>query len=245
MPIEARKNIPNLVTLLSLACACWAIILIMEGQLFLAGTLLLATTLMDGLDGALARHLNVSSELGLQLDSLADVVCFGVGPAILMIQYLRGTPVPWPLAIFSGLIFLLSGAFRLARFNVMAPIKTNPDSTGLPITGAGGLLVLLIYLNYQHGPLTILPEWLPFIAIALSLLMVSRIPFLSKSSNRKLTMAGMLFFVFLALCYNFPIAALIVMSAHLSHGLVRASYGQWRRWRRRHKTMPALPEQQT
>jgi CDP-diacylglycerol--serine O-phosphatidyltransferase len=82
-----KRFLPNFVTCIGLACASYAIFLIMDGELVMGGALVLITALMDGIDGELARRLNASSELGMQLDSLADVVCFGVAPAVLMTEY--------------------------------------------------------------------------------------------------------------------------------------------------------------
>ncbi len=234
MTFKLRKVIPNLVTLFSLGCAFWAILLVLKGELLIAGVLILVATLIDGLDGELARRLQACSEFGTQLDSLADVVCFGVAPVVLMVRYLEleDAALPSLLVWTSGLVFLLSGTFRLARYNVQVAHRTSADTLGLPITGAGGLLVLLVFLNYQSGPLplTMPPVWLPFIALGLAALMVSRISFLSKSSHRRLTIATFVVAALLSFWLTLPFVAVCILSLYLLHGILRATYRQFKRW---------------
>lgn len=222
-----RRFIPNFVTCIGLACASYAIYLIMEGQLILGGTLVLITALMDGIDGELARRLNASSEMGLQLDSLADVVCFGVAPAVLMTQYLRGTNVPSALIWISAAIFLLCSALRLARFNTLVSTSSIKDSLGFPTTGAGSFLALLIYLDYQSSGKFLALWVIPVAAIALSALMVSKIPFMSKTGRKGLTIVSLIVTVILGIFVSLPLAGLIFLSTHLAHGLFRAVWEWW------------------
>ena len=228
MPIPSpRSLIPNFVTCLGLACAGYAIFLITEGNLILGGTLVIITALMDGIDGELARRLSASSELGVQLDSLADVVCFGVAPAVLMIQYLRGTDVPSAAIGISALIFLLCSALRLARFNTLVPTSSNKDSLGLPTTGAGSYLALVIYLDYQSSGQFLTPIAIPLVAIILSALMVSEIRFLSKTGRKGLMIASLIITVILGIFISLPLAGLIFLTLHIAHGLLRAVRELW------------------
>ena len=228
MPISVpRSLIPNLVTCIGLACAGYAIFLIMDGNLILGGALVIITALMDGIDGELARRLNASSELGVQLDSLADVVCFGVAPTVLMAQYLRGTDVPSPVIWISAVIFLLCSALRLARFNTLVSTKSIKDSLGLPTTGAGSFLALLIYVDYQSSGRFIATWFIPFVAIILAALMVSEIHFMSKTGRKGLMIASLIVTVILGLFVSLPLAGLIFLSTHILHGLLRAVWGWW------------------
>jgi len=181
---------------------------------------------MDGIDGELARRLNVSSELGLQLDSLADVVCFGVAPSVLMTQYLSGTDVPSWLVWGSAAIFVLCSALRLARFNTTIADDLLKDSQGFPTTGAGSFLALLIYLDYQSSGKFLSLWMIPFAALLLSALMVSKIRFMSKKGYKKLTIVSLIATVILGIFVSLPLAGLIFLSIHLAHGLLRAAWMQ-------------------
>lgn len=228
MPIPSpRSLIPNLVTCLGLACAGYAILLMLEGNLILGGTLVIITALMDGIDGELARRLQASSELGVQLDSLADVVCFGVAPAVLMTQYMRGTDVPSPVIWIAAVIFLLCSALRLARFNTLMSTKFTKDSLGFPTTGAGSYLALVIYLDYQSGGQFIAPIVIPLVAIILSALMVSEIRFMSKTGRKGLMIVSLIATVILGIFVSLPLAGLIFLSTHIAHGLLRALWQWW------------------
>jgi CDP-diacylglycerol--serine O-phosphatidyltransferase len=228
MPISfSRSLLPNMITCLGLACAGYAIFLILEGDLFWGGALVIITALMDGIDGELARRLNASSEIGVQLDSLADVVCFGVAPAVLMTQYLRGTDVPSPVVWIAALIFLLCSALRLARFNTLASGKVMKDSLGLPTTAAGSYLTLLIYWDFQSSGQFLAAWFIPFAAVVLSALMVSEIHFLSKTGRKGLMIVSLIATVILGILVSLPLAGLIFLSLHIAHGLLRALWEWW------------------
>ena len=234
MPIPSpRSLIPNFVTCIGLACAGYAILLILEGDLILGSMLIIITALMDGIDGELARRLSASSELGLQLDSLADVVCFGVAPAVLMSQYLRGTNLPSPVIWIAALIFLLCSALRLARFNMLVSTQFTKDSLGLPTTGAGSYLALVIYLDYQSGGQFLAAWFIPFVAVVLAALMVSEIRFLSKSGRKGLMIVSLIATVILGIFISLPLAGLIFLTTHITHGLLRALWEWWNKKPRR------------
>jgi len=125
-----KRHIPNLVTLLNLSCGTVAIVFTLEGQWRMAVYLLLAASILDFLDGLLARLLNTSGDTGKQLDSLADMVTFGVLPFLFIytiFQHLftapaRGGYTPGPvfqwIILGSVLIVPVFSAIRLARFNL-------------------------------------------------------------------------------------------------------------------------------
>ncbi len=164
-----RKIVPSLCTLANLLFGFVALVLIFEGHTDWAAVFIVAGALFDGFDGRLARALNVSSAFGKQLDSLSDLVTFGVAPALLAyVTSLNVLPAFWGAA--AVLPFTLMGALRLARFNV---IEESPGFyIGVPITFAGGFLALLLIL-----PAT-LPWWLVLaVLLVLSALMISTFQF--------------------------------------------------------------------
>ena len=161
-PTSKMRFIPNTVTLINLALGFLSLYLTMEGLYNEAAYAIFGAMIMDGVDGRLARRLRVVSEFGKELDSLSDLVSFGVAPALLayaMRLYLWGFK-----GVIVAIAFTLCGAFRLARFNV---IGSTTYFIGVPITFCGPLLTLFLLLN----------RWIdyrayPFMMIILGYLMV-------------------------------------------------------------------------
>lgn len=134
------KILPSLCTLANLIFGLFSLSFLYSGKHDLAAVFVVMGMLFDGFDGRLARYLGVSSEFGKQLDSLSDLVTFGVAPA--MLAY--GTSLHnlgWPWGMLAILPFPLMGALRLARFNVHTGGVGH--FIGVPITLAGGLMALL------------------------------------------------------------------------------------------------------
>jgi CDP-diacylglycerol--serine O-phosphatidyltransferase len=158
-------SLPNLVTLASLALGTSAILLVLRGQIFTATLLLPLAVMCDFFDGAVARALKKTSVLGAQLDSLADLVSFGVAPAVVLFEWLKGG---WLTGIIL-VILVLCGALRLARFNAEHdPDKPTVYYTGVPITMNGLLIPLFVWAGW--------PSWVVLGAVlVISGLMVSRV----------------------------------------------------------------------
>ncbi|KLU67919.1 MULTISPECIES: CDP-diacylglycerol--serine O-phosphatidyltransferase [Desulfosporosinus] len=175
-PIPARM-IPSIFTLANLLFGFLALVWVLEANFDLASTMILLSVLMDSLDGKVARRLSVSSDFGKELDSLSDLVSFGVAPAILtyqgILQPLQSGYIRY-IGLGIAVVFALCGAVRLARFN-MLNIKTY--FVGVPITFAGGLMALLMFIRHM------LPWYVyPFSMVILAFLMVStfKVPKLGK-----------------------------------------------------------------
>jgi CDP-diacylglycerol---serine O-phosphatidyltransferase len=203
------KQIPNIFTLLNLFLGCVAIVFILQiqtvsinvnddlstsfslpEQLTYASFFIFAAAIVDFLDGFVARLFNASSEMGKQLDSLADVVSFGVAPSMIIYQLLRfsymqevtglDTPV---LYLFPAFIIACAGAYRLARFNL-----DNTQSygfKGMPIPAVGILIASLpLILHYGSSIIDVntifINKWFLYgIIILMSLLMVSKLPMMA------------------------------------------------------------------
>lgn len=164
------KALPSAFTLGNLFLGIITIILAFNEQFGLAAILVIIGMLLDGLDGRIARALNATSEFGKELDSLSDVISFGVAPAFIM----YGTvlhEMGWAGMVITG-IFPICGALRLARFNVTT---SNPNYfVGLPITAAGGILATLAL---YHNLIPLSQVFLPIAMLGLSYLMISRIKY--------------------------------------------------------------------
>ena len=160
---KLKNQSANLLTLGNLSLGGFAIITSIRGELNLSVLLIFIAALLDRFDGMTARKLNIESELGKQLDSMSDIISFGVAPAILLYQGILfefGAP-----GAFFTIFYIACGAFRLARFNTS---DNNGYFTGLPITAAGCLATLsFLIIPYFY------PQFFLFLIIILSLLMIS------------------------------------------------------------------------
>jgi CDP-diacylglycerol--serine O-phosphatidyltransferase len=196
--LDLKKTLfllPNMITLSSIFCGFDSIRVSasarMEEDYYRAALLIVFAMFFDILDGRVARATKTQSAFGLQIDSLADVISFGVAPAMLVYQWtLRqldaGTGVPFGL--IAAFIFIACGAIRLARFNVLSmgeqgkPTKPGKYIVGLPIPRAAGILVSIVVAN--HAAAGVLGGtdfvWVIFaITLGLSFLMVSTVRFRS------------------------------------------------------------------
>jgi len=196
------KNIPNFITSLNLGTGFIAIIYASNGDLVTASWLILAAMVFDFLDGFSARLLKAYSDIGKELDSLADVVSFGVAPAVILYQllhlsYLLYAPdasehlgFPLLIMLFVPAVMPVFSALRLARFNTDATQATVFKGLPMP-ANALGVISLVIAAHYTQSNLLnfilITPYLLVAVSFILSLLMVSRLPLLSmKVKNLKL-----------------------------------------------------------
>ncbi|MBM4763426.1 CDP-diacylglycerol--serine O-phosphatidyltransferase [Bacillus sp. B15-48] len=163
-----KKHIPNLLTFGNLFCGFLAISYIIHGDLRNAPILIFIAIMLDAVDGRVARILGVSNELGKELDSLADIVSFGVAPALLVANtYLADFGM---MGIVMAGLFPLFGAYRLARFNISDFTESHRHFKGIPITLAGGIVTFLV-LFAKIIPLLVFIILYYFLAI----LMVSKI----------------------------------------------------------------------
>lgn len=159
---KLKAHMANVLTLTNLSLGGFAILFAVKGQLNASVLFIFLAALADRFDGTVARKMNIESDLGKQLDSMSDIISFGVAPALLLYQGLLHEF--GALGSFFTIFYIGCGAFRLARFNVT---ESNGYFTGLPITAAGCLLTLS-YLTIGCFP----PHVFIFIIFTLSLLMV-------------------------------------------------------------------------
>ncbi len=204
-----QKQIPNVFTLLNLFFGCIAIVFALQTEtisifveqdlsthynipekLSIASYFIFIAAIIDFLDGFVARLFNATSELGKQLDSLADIVSFGVAPSVILYQLLRisfikeenglETSILWLLPAF---IVACAGAYRLARFNIDS---TQPFGfNGVPIPAAGLLVASFPLILHFSNSLINVNEWLTNkwvlygIIALISYLMVSNLPMMA------------------------------------------------------------------
>ena len=189
-----RYSIPSGITALSLLLGLGSIVTTQVGDLEFAAWLIVWCGLLDTMDGVAARVLKATSDFGAEFDSMADLVAFGVAPAVLIfnlgLQY-GGVELEsgqfWVLLTACG-VFVLAGAMRLARFNLTSDVPHGGWFTGIPITAAGGGLIssmVLVMIKYDEVS-TVLPLhlYLPILMFILGILMVSKVRF-PKATMRK------------------------------------------------------------
>lgn len=187
--MKVRDALPALVSFGNMGCGFAAIICVFGQRFEYAGWLIILATVLDAFDGKVARIANSTSKFGSQLDSLADLVTFGIAPAIMIGRICTEISpiIVWGVSFF----FVVCAALRLARFSCesethAAPFGTERDPaeashqtfTGLPTTSAGGaiasLLILNAYLHTRFGTDAVL-IFLPAAAFILAILMICKV----------------------------------------------------------------------
>lgn len=184
--IPLRMMFPNLVTVLAICAGLSGIRFGFEGRFETATVMVLLAAFLDGIDGRLARLLKATSKFGAQMDSLADIVNFGVAPALVLYAYLldrAGSP-GW----IAALLFAIACGMRLARFNVMDEQKDRPAwqseyFVGVPAPAGAMLVMLPLYLSFLGLQPT---RTIAFVAtgftVLVAFLLVSRLPVYSGKS---------------------------------------------------------------
>lgn len=171
-PKKGVYLLPNTITLCGMFSGFFAIISAINGNYLMAAWAIILANVFDGLDGWIARLTNTSTRFGIELDSLSDLVAFGVAPAVMMYN--------WALRPFDRLgwaaafLFVACGALRLARFNIQTGVPGSKAFKGMPIPGAATVLASVVIFYYEFW--TGLPDkniFFPIITILLALLMVS------------------------------------------------------------------------
>jgi CDP-diacylglycerol--serine O-phosphatidyltransferase len=159
---KLKTQTANILTLTNLSLGGFAILFAIRDQLSLSLLLIFIAALADRFDGIAARKFNIESDLGKQLDSMSDIISFGVAPALLIYQGILfefGVP-----GMFFTVLYLGCGAFRLAKFNIS---ESKGYFVGLPITAAGCFLTLS-FLAAPYWPAHVYM----FIVLILALLMI-------------------------------------------------------------------------
>ncbi|MCP4178351.1 MAG: hypothetical protein GY756_11340 [bacterium] len=234
--MKIKSHIPNFITLLNLFCGCLAIVAAFKADLIIASYLVFAGAFFDYLDGTAARLLKVRSEIGKELDSLADVVTFGVVPSIIAFQLLNSYAIETQLFInysfllyFPFLIALLS-AVRLAKFNI--DNRQTISFLGLP-TPANAIFwasapIVIYYQEYVNiGTFKFIhifianlfqnPYFILSFTIVMSVLLIIELPLFSlkfndlKWKNNKIRIIFLITSLLLLLLFNITALPIIII----------------------------------
>ena len=177
------RHVPNAITCMNLFCGCLSVVFSLDGMLVTAAYLIFAAAVFDFLDGFAARLLRAYSAMGKELDSLADVVSFGVAPACIMYVLLLPTVVQFGLPGYvatSAFVIAVCAALRLAKFNIDQ--RQTDSFIGLPTPASALFVCSLAFMEDLDHPLDALIGnifVLLAIIIGVSLLMVSSLPLFS------------------------------------------------------------------
>ena len=210
MKIKLAYLLPNFFTSLSAFFGVMSIIASSQGKFEKAFIYIVLSLVADGLDGRVARLTNTTSQFGLEFDSLADIVAFGVAPAM-MLFFAIGEEYGRFGALVSG-VFVVFGAIRLARFNVTTMENDPRYFIGLPIPTAAVVLSSWVMLEVEYG---IFKTPILIGALLLAFLMVSnfRYPSFKKMDiNRSIAVKTLIILIVLAsLIYLYPVKAIALI----------------------------------
>ncbi|RPH48194.1 MAG: CDP-diacylglycerol--serine O-phosphatidyltransferase [Desulfobacteraceae bacterium] len=196
--------LPNIFTSLNLFCGFYAIIASIEKKYSIAAVSVVIAIMFDILDGKIARATKTTSKFGVEYDSLADLVTFGVAPGLMM--YLWALKPYGRLGWLTAFLFMACGALRLARFNTQAGSVSSDSFVGLPIPAGAGMnaVTLLLFSRFDIGGETN-PVLILCMLYVLSFLMVSPIrynsfkkPELFRRINFHMLVTALLVLIFIA-----------------------------------------------
>jgi len=223
-----RVLAPNLMTVLNLLCGFLSVVFAFKGQYSMSAWLIIFAGVFDVLDGKIARFTAGHSDFGIQFDSLADVVSFGVAPAFLI--YTAQMQEHEPIGLLFSFFPLAAGAIRLARFNTMVAGLEKRNFTGMPIPASAGLICsYVLFCNHFWDEMRF-PGFTAVLLIMAAFLMVSTIPFeampkFSLRRGRQNTRLIVLLAMALGLIVVFPEWALFpVALVYITMQLGRAAY---------------------
>ena len=214
--------LPNIFTSLNIFCGFYALISSINGNFIAAAISIVIAVVFDALDGKIARATNTTSKFGVEYDSLADLVSFGLAPGVMM--YLWALKPLGRIGWLAAFLFMTCGALRLARFNTQSGTISSDHFVGLPIPAAASMNATTILLCHGLGlagnskPILIL-----VMLYFLSFLMVSSIkydsfkkPELFKRMNFNVLVAAILILIFIAAQPH--IALFLLASAYVTSG---------------------------
>lgn len=227
--------LPNILTLCSMFCGFYAILVSLKGNFIYAAWAIVIANIFDGLDGWVARLTNTTTRFGIELDSLSDLVAFGVAPAVVLYKWalIPFGRVGWAVAF----LFVVCGALRLARYNVQMGSTESKAFTGMPIPGAATVVatfVLFYHELWETGPVK--NYFILFLTIFLSVLMVSTLRFHgAKELNlRKRKPFGILVgivMIFTIIVVHPPVALFIFAMIYMVGGIIENIFLYYRKRR--------------
>lgn len=170
-----RGFIPGTFTMGNVVCGFLSILSAFEGHVTTACWFIFLAGFLDALDGKIARLSGGTSQFGVELDSLADFLSFGVAPAVLVYTIKLNSLGKWGWVI--SIVFIMAASYRLARFNLLAETEEKKDFLGLPVPGAALTIVSYIIFSYYLWGRLEYSEILVSMVILFAFLMVSQVQY--------------------------------------------------------------------
>lgn len=223
--------LPTMFTVGNIFAGFYAVVSTLHGDYGYAAVAIGIAVVLDGLDGRIARMTGATSDFGVQLDSLADVISFGIAPAVLI--YSWGLEDLGNFARLAAFVFLICGTMRLARFNIQ--VQDLKHFAGLPIPAGAGLLAATVHLFGEPVDSNLFRLFLVGITYAVSFLMISTIRYTSikrlnltrgKSHLNVLVLA----LIMAGIIWYSQQVLMLIASIYVSSGVVIRIY-QWIRYR--------------
>ncbi len=237
VPRRGIYLLPNAITTANLFAGFFAIMQAMNHRFEWAALAIFAAMVMDAMDGRIARLTNTQSSFGEQYDSMADMVSFGIAPALVMYTYTLDDLGRWGwLAAF---IYVAGAALRLARFNSNINIVDSRFFQGLPSPAAAALTAGFVWLSVDNRlPISGAHSWIAFfITVYAGLTMISNVPFFSGKSGflqekrSPVLIMTVLVLLFALLMLNAPLVITLVFLSYTVSGWV-VMFLRWRKARR-------------
>ncbi|HDP98108.1 MAG TPA: CDP-diacylglycerol--serine O-phosphatidyltransferase [bacterium] len=225
---KSTKVIPNLFTTLNIFCGFLALINLGDNKILTACWLITIAAILDLFDGQVARLTKTNSSFGMEFDSIADVVSFGVAPSLLLYKaYFHTLGI---IGIITSFLPLMCGGIRLARFNVLFGGKEKKSFVGLPIPFASLSYISFIIFNYYfwnelHLTRFLIPQLLLVSGLMLSKVEYYVIPKFSFRQSRRHSFGILVIFVAIIVLVFFPQQAFYpIIMAYIFWGIIRYIY---------------------
>jgi len=228
--------LPNSLTLCGMFFGFFSIMSAIKGNYLHASWAIMIAIIFDGLDGWVARLTHSTTRFGIELDSLSDLVAFGVAPAVLIYK--------WAIADFGRIgfavafLFMACGALRLARYNIQMGSTESKAFTGMPIPGAASIIAALV-LFYHQIIAEIPPEKnlsILILIIILALLMVSTLKFhalkeINFKSRKPFWILVAVVLVFVIIVIHPPVALFVFAMIYLAEGIIENIYRYYKKYK--------------
>ena len=221
------KQIANYITLGNLFCGFLAILLAINEQCVFAAWIIIIAVGFDIIDGQVARRYKIISDFGKELDSLSDLVSFGVAPLVLL--YMMDSQI-LRVALIPLSIYLFCAAYRLARFNISFNNQPSDFFEGLPITAAGGTIAST-FLALQELNLNFDPYLFLTLVAILAFLMITKIKYPIFKKEKILNLKYLIGFVVVLICFIFASAltACLLFLIYVVFSPLKLKAGRWKK----------------
>lgn len=227
---DYRGFFPGVFTMGNLVCGFIAVLTASDGEIITACWFILLAAFLDLLDGKVARLAGADSRFGVELDSLADFMSFGIAPAFLMHTLKLGSMGRWGWII--SVVYIMAAGYRLARYNLMSQSEEKRNFLGMPVPVAALGPVTFVIFSYQIWGELQYSEYLISMMILFSGLMVSQVEFeavpdrFGRSDRVKLILAIL---IIVALVINAKLTLFPIIAAYILTNLVRESHRLYNR----------------